>query len=109
MNKVELIIEGAKLLLNVAKNLHSLADSVQALCALVTDGLSEKKEVPAAKPETKKAPAVTLEKVRSVLADKSRAGHTAEVRAIITKYGAEKLSEISPENYEAVMKEAEAL
>lgn len=109
MNKVELIIEGAKLLLNVAKNLHSLADSVQALCTLVTDGLSEKEEVPAAKSETKKAPAVTLEKVRSVLADKSRAGHTAEVRAIITKYGAEKLSEISPENYEAVMKEAEAL
>ena len=109
MNKVELIIEGAKLLLNVAKNLHSLADSVQALCNLVTDGLSEKNEPPAAKTEAKKTPAVTLEKVRNVLADKSRAGHTAEVRAIITKYGAEKLSEISPENYEAVMKEAEAL
>ena len=109
MNKVELIIEGAKLLLNVAKNLHSLADSVQALCTLVTDGLTEKKETPAAKAETKKAPAVTLEKVRSVLADKSRAGHTAEVRAIIARYGADKLSEIDPENYEAVIKEAEAL
>ena len=109
MNKVELVIEGAKLLLDVAKNLHSLADSVQAVCTLVTDGLQDVKEVPAPKTEAKKTPAVTLEKVRGILADKSRAGHTAEVRAIITKYGAEKLSEINPANYEAVMKEAEEL
>jgi len=109
MNKMELVIEGAKLLLDVAKNLHSLADSVQALCRLVTDSLPEQKEIPAPKAEEKKVSAVTLEKVRGVLADKSRAGHTAEVRAIITKYGAEKLSEIAPENYEAVIREAEEL
>jgi len=109
MNKVELVIEGAKLLLDVAKNLHSLADSVQAVCTLVTDGLQDVKEAPAPEAEAKKTPAVTLEKVRGILADKSRAGHTAEVRAIITKYGAEKLSEIDPANYEAVMKEAEEL
>lgn len=109
MNKVELVIEGAKLLLDVAKNLHSLADSVQAVCTLVTDGLQDVKETPAPEAEAKKKPAVTLEKVRGILADKSRAGHTAEVRAIITKYGAEKLSEIDPANYEAVMKEAEGL
>jgi len=109
MNKMELVIEGAKLLLDVAKNLHSLADSVQALCRLVTDSLPEQKEIPAPKAEEKKVSAVTLEKVRGMLADKSRAGHTAEVRAIITKYGAEKLSEIAPENYEAIIREAEEL
>ena len=109
MDKHELIIEGAGLLLNASKDLHALADCVQAFCALVTDGLSEKKEPPAPITEAKKAPAVTLEKVRGVLADKSRAGHTAEVRAIITKHGAEKLSEIDPADYEAVLKEAEDL
>ena len=109
MNKMELVIEGAKLLLDVAKNLHSLADSVSALCSLVTNGVQEKKELPAPKAEVKKAPTITLEQVRAVLAEKSRDGHTAEVRAIIVKYGANKLSEIDPAHYEAVMKEAEEL
>lgn len=54
-------------------------------------------------------PEVKLEDVRSVLAKKSRAGHTAEVRALLKKYGAAKLSEIDPANYEALMKDAEVI
>lgn len=50
-----------------------------------------------------------LEDVRAVLAEKSRAGHTAEVRALLKKYGAAKLSEIAPANYEALMKDAEVI
>ena len=50
-----------------------------------------------------------LEDVRAVLAEKSRAGHTAEVRALLKKYGAAKLSEINPANYEALMKDAEVI
>jgi len=38
---------------------------------------------------------IALEAVRAVLAEKSRAGHTAEIRALLEKYGAEKLSEIN--------------
>ena len=36
--------------------------------------------------------ALTLEQVRAVLADKSRKGHTAEIRTLLQKYGASKLS-----------------
>ena len=36
-------------------------------------------------------------------------GYTAEVRAIIQSFGAERLSEIDPVNYEAVLKKAEVL
>ena len=50
-----------------------------------------------------------LEDVRAVLAEKSRAGHTAEVRALLKKHGAAKLSEINPANYEALMKDAEVI
>ena len=50
-----------------------------------------------------------LEDVRAVLAEKSRAGHTVEVRALLKKYGAAKLSEIDPANYEALMKDAEVI
>jgi len=60
-----------------------------------------------AKPEPK--PQLTLEQVRAVLADKSRAGHTAAVRELLLKYGASKLSQIDPANYEALLREAEVL
>ena len=35
---------------------------------------------------------------------KSQAGYTAEVRAIVTKYGASRLSDIDPKDFAAVLK-----
>lgn len=52
---------------------------------------------------------LTLEEVRAVCAEKSRAGFTAEVKSIITKHGADKLSAIKLEEYEAVLAEVEVL
>lgn len=103
-----------KLLLDVVSDMRSLADSIQAVCdAMASDGpTDEPQEEPQKKPakaKTEKAPEVTLEQVRGVLADKSRSGHTAEVRAIIQKYGADRLSDIDPKQYPAVLKEAEVL
>ena len=54
-------------------------------------------------------PQLKLEDVRAVLAEKSRAGHTAEVRALLKKHGADKLSEINPAKYEALLKDAEVI
>ena len=54
-------------------------------------------------------PTLTLEQVRAVLADKSRQGHTAEIRALLQKYGASKLSGIDPTNYKALLADAEVL
>ena len=54
-------------------------------------------------------PALTLEQVRAVLADKSRKGHTAEIRALLQKYGAAKLSGIDPVHYKALLADAEVL
>ena len=44
-----------------------------------------------------------------MLATKSREGHTAEVKELLKKHGANKLSEIDPANYEALAADAEAL
>jgi len=66
---------------------------------------AETAEVPAAPAK----PALTLEEVRAVLADKSRAGHTAEIRELLKKYGASKLSLVDPKHYEALLREAEVL
>lgn len=105
-----------KLLLDVVNDMRSLADSIQAVCdAMESDGqpdTPEAKEEPqkkAPKAEAKKTPEITLEKARGVLADKSRDGHTAEVRAIIQKFGADRLSDVDPKNYASIIKEAEVL
>ncbi len=62
----------------------------------------------AGQPE-KKEKSLTLEEVRTVLAEKSRSGHTEEVRALLNKHGADKLSEIDPAEYPALLAEAEVL
>lgn len=56
----------------------------------------------------KAAPPVTLEHLRGVLAEKSREGYTAKIRALIEKYGATKLSDIDPSKYADLLVEAEA-
>ena len=62
---------------------------------------------PSAESEPKKKVTLTLEQVRAVLADKSRAGHTAQVRALLERHGADKLSQIDPQEYEVILQEAE--
>lgn len=54
-------------------------------------------------------PALTLEQVRAVLSEKSRAGYTANVRELLQKYGASKLSQVDPSNYEALLRDAEVI
>lgn len=118
-----------KLLLDVVSDLRSLADSLQAVADAVAQGGQEQpdqttEEKPTQKPEKKNAaketepPAeapvpeaepLTLEQVRAVLAEKSRAGHTAEVKALLLKHGADKLSDIDPAEYPALLAEAEVL
>lgn len=115
-----------KLLLDVVSDLRSLADSLQAVADVMVqnepeaDTAAEEKAEPEKKAETKpagkkKAAAepeeqpLTLEEVRAVLAEKSRAGHTAEVKALLTKHGADKLSDIDPAEYPALLADAEVL
>ena len=122
-----------KLLLDVIGDLRSLADSLQAVADAVADnGAAEaeltttkepekagkagraaakntaKKDAKAAKQEPEEKP-LTLEEVRAVLAEKSRSGHTEEVRELLDKHGADKLSEIDPAEYAALLAEAEVL
>jgi len=52
---------------------------------------------------------VSLEDVRAVLAEKSRRGFTEEVKEIISKHGADRLSGIDPSEYESILSEAEVI
>ena len=50
-----------------------------------------------------------MEEVRAVLSEKSHDGFTDEVRELLLKYGAPKLSGIDPKRYAALLKDAEVL
>ncbi len=61
----------------------------------------------AQKDEPKKE--ITLPEVRALLAEKSRAGFSADVKALLKKHGSTKLSGIAKSEYAALMGEAENL
>ena len=96
MNKDEFVKE--------VKSIRVIADNLIAML--------DEKEAPASKPakETEATPEVTLEEVRAVLAKKAQAGHREEVKAILTKHGAAKLSAVTdPTVLAMIKKEAEEI
>jgi hypothetical protein len=99
MNEFSLCVSELR---NAAQSLNAVADSLTALFS--NDGGTAEATTPKTEPKP-----VTLEEVRAVLAEKSRAGHTAEVRGLLEKHGAAKLSLIDPSEYAALLVDAEGL
>jgi len=95
-------------LLELSKQMSRVVETLDRLCGKdeVEAQGSGQPDLP---PAAEKKPSITLEKVRGVLALKSRDGHTAEVRELILKFGASRLIEIDPEKYEDVLREAEVI
>lgn len=91
------------------KDLRSAAATINEVANTLAEMFSTASadEAPAA--TTSAEPQLTLEQVRAVLADKSRMGFTAEIRSLLQKYGAAKLSGIDPANYKALVADAEVL
>lgn len=56
--------------------------------------------------EEPKEEIITIEQVRAVLAEKSQSGKQKEVKALIQKYGAEKLTALDKTCYKDLLKEA---
>ncbi len=82
---------------NIAEHLKQISADVAALAALLDD----------AQPQAK-APA--YEEVRALLAEKSRTGFRAEVKALLTKHGVAQLSDVrEPDKLAAIMAEAEGI
>lgn len=52
---------------------------------------------------------ITIEQVRAVMSAKSDEGKTAQVKALLLKYDAGKLSGVKPEDYPDLLREVEAL
>lgn len=134
MSKVNIskIIEGvgtcSENLNGISENLISISEKVSVISKVIVEIISEfqigidkptieaktKNAAPKqievkAEPVKEEAKEYTFTEVRTILAEKSRAGHTAEIKKILISHGAEKLSEIDPSEYAAVVTEVEVL
>ena len=54
-------------------------------------------------------PTMKLEEVRAVLAEKSRNGYTTQIHSLLQKYGADRLSQLDPTKYAALLADAEGV
>ena len=51
----------------------------------------------------------TLEGIRALMVQKTQEGKSKEIKELLQKYGAAKLSAVKPEDYPALMQEAQVL
>ena len=97
------------------KELRDIASSINSIANWLTEAFcgdpetkAEAASVPA--PAAKEPePVLAFEDVRAILADKSREGFTAQIRELLQKYGASKLSEVDPAHYKALIADVEGL
>jgi hypothetical protein len=101
-------------LMKIAEGFSIVAEGLRGL-AKAEGGTKEKtvKAQKAEKPETvaevqQESPA-TLEGIRALMAQKTQEGKSKEIKELLQKYGAAKLSAVKPEDYPALMQEAQVL
>lgn len=88
------------------RDLRSAAATIKDVADTLDDMFSSKAtEAPATPAE----PKLTLEEVRAILAEKSRMGFTPQIRALLQKYGAPKLSQIDPAHYKDLLQDVGVL
>lgn len=115
MTKVDVILDAVVEMIThvrgIADSLQTIADAIRENKEFVVESEAKAVEQIPKKIETKskKEKKISLEDVRGILAQKSQAGHSAEVKELITKYGADKLSAIDPSKYEELIKDAEEI
>ena len=91
----------------IIDELRDTASSINRIADELTDLFSYSNRVPEVAPAPEEA--LSLEEVRAILAEKSRDGFTAQIRDLLQKYGASRLSEIDPANFKALVADAEVL
>ena len=105
-------------LLKIAEGFSIVAEGLRGLAK--AEGGTKEKAVKAQKQDAAKAqqesvaevqqenPA-TLEGIRALMAQKTQEGKSKEIKELLQKYGAAKLSAVKPEDYPALLQEAQVL
>ena len=103
-------------LLRIAEGFSIVAEGLRGLAKAEGGGKTAEKaqKQDAAKVQPEKAEAqqenpATLEGIRALMAQKTQEGKSKEIKELLQKYGAAKLSAVKPEDYPALMQEAQVL
>ncbi len=91
---------------------ESISENEDEVPVNTQDVLESKENDAPEKPSKKTQPeekAYTFADVRKAFSAKSHAGYTAQVKELISKYGADKLSGIKEEDYPALMADLEVI
>lgn len=70
---------------------------------------AQKQAQPESVAEVQQEQPATLEGIRALMAQKTQEGKSKEIKELLQKYGAAKLSAVKPEDYPALMQEAQVL
>ena len=95
----------AEVYTKLAKGFELLAAGYRSLAQQGAEATS----TAAPEPTKKNDKPITIEQVRAVMSAKSDEGKTAQVKALLMKYDAGKLSGVKPEDYADLLQEVEAL
>jgi len=96
-------------LLKIAEGFSIVAEGLRGLAKAEGGSKTAEKDTGKAQPEPQQEKPATLEDVRAVMAQKSQDGKSKEVKELLQKYGAAKLSAVKPEDYPALLREAQVL
>lgn len=107
MGKMSELDAQIKELRTCGETIIGIADALAGMFSSSAEEESPKKTPKKAAKEEPRA--LTLEDVRHWMTLIAQSGFSAEVKALITKYGARKLSDIDPSQYGPLMEEADAL
>ena len=106
-----------KLALEVVQDLRSLADSIEVLANAIVDGATEQSDAPE-QPATNTSPEpqttatekpLSLVELRAYVAERSTPENRPKIKALLTKHGVNKLTELPEDQYEALKREVAAL
>jgi hypothetical protein len=100
-------------LLRIAEGFSIVAEGLRGL-AKAEGGTKDKtvkaqKQEQPEKAEVQQESPATLEGIRALMAQKTQEGKSKEIKELLQKYGAAKLSAVKPEDYPALMQEAQVL
>ena len=98
-----------QLLFEVVNHLESLSASLRTLAEVMTENQSQENIVTPVPEVTPSVKPITMEAVRAMLTPISQNGKTAQVKELLLKYGVNRLSELDPSHYEALIAEAREL
>ena len=101
-------------LLRIAEGFSIVAEGLRGLAK--EEGGAKEKAVKTQKQaqqesvaEVQQESPATLEGIRALMAQKTQEGKSKEIKELLQKYGAAKLSAVKPEDYPALLQEAQVL